>query len=513
MADDFDDELYNVYNGAKEDSYSNVDIYGGDYNGTTSQDDGANAGTEGYEPSSSPTGQYRDQPEYDDQDQNGQHNEGSEEKEDQKDMRYSQQQMMMNNWRGFQANPYQYAAYQRNLQQMMNPYQMQQMFQRQMRQPQQQPMMQGNQDDMGGSSGSANHPVASAANQDEGKMFIGGLNWETTDDSLKQYFAQFGEVTDCVVMRDVVTGRSRGFAFLTMADPNVIDDIVNQDHYLDGKRIDPKRAIPREEQDKTEKIFVGGISPDVDEVEFREFFSQFGRVIDANLMTDRETGRPRGFGFITFDSSNGVEEALRHPNLAIKDKQIEVKRAMPKSRQARAQNSFNPAFSPGSAGRGYMPNSRYAGAASFGGPMGGGGRGYGFGNMYGGMYGGYGNYNMAAAYYANRGGYNMGYYGGRGGNNGGNYGYGGGMQGGYNNDGGHQDGGYDDAENDYEVKIGGHHDRPRNEERRYSRDTRDRSSDYGSSGRGGSGSVSGGGGGGALHASQSARNQHHYRPY
>ncbi|KAI7862672.1 hypothetical protein BDF14DRAFT_1735701, partial [Spinellus fusiger] len=154
------------------------------------------------------------------------------------------------------------------------------------------------------------------------KMFVGGLNWETTDDSLRQYFAQFGEVADCVVMRDPATGRSRGFGFLTMLDTNVVDTIVNQDHYLDGKRIDPKRAIPREEQEKTEKIFVGGISADVDEEEFREFFTQFGKVTDATLMTDRDTGRPRGFGFITFESSNGVDEALRHPDLSIKGKLV-----------------------------------------------------------------------------------------------------------------------------------------------------------------------------------------------
>lgn len=49
---------------------------------------------------------------------------------------------------------------------------------------------------------------------------------------------------------------------------------------------------------------------------------QFGKVIDATLMTDRESGRPRGFGFITFENSDGVEEALRHPNLEIKGKPV-----------------------------------------------------------------------------------------------------------------------------------------------------------------------------------------------
>ncbi|KAG4305682.1 hypothetical protein PORY_000592 [Pneumocystis oryctolagi] len=162
------------------------------------------------------------------------------------------------------------------------------------------------------------------------KMFIGGLNWETTDESLRAYFEQFGEVTECNVMRDSSTGRSRGFGFLTFKDPKCVNTVMVKEHYLDGKIIDPKRAIPREEQEKTAKMFVGGVSQDCTEEEFKEFFSAFGRVIDATLMIDKDTGRPRGFGFVTFESDAAVENAMAQPYLAIRDKQIEVKRATPK---------------------------------------------------------------------------------------------------------------------------------------------------------------------------------------
>lgn len=66
-------------------------------------------------------------------------------------------------------------------------------------------------------------------------MFIGGLNWETTDESLREYFEQFGQVTDCMVMRDGATGRSRGFGFLTFADASSVSVVVSKEHYLDGK--------------------------------------------------------------------------------------------------------------------------------------------------------------------------------------------------------------------------------------------------------------------------------------
>ncbi|CEJ62443.1 Putative RNA-binding protein musashi/mRNA cleavage and polyadenylation factor I complex [Penicillium brasilianum] len=165
--------------------------------------------------------------------------------------------------------------------------------------------------------------------KEDGKMFIGGLNWETTDQSLRDYFSQFGEVQECTVMRDSATGRSRGFGFLTFRDPKTVNTVMVKEHYLDGKIIDPKRAIPRDEQEKTSKIFVGGVSQEATEQDFKQFFTQFGRVIDATLMIDKDTGRPRGFGFVTFDSEAAVENALSRP-LEILGKTIEVKKAQPR---------------------------------------------------------------------------------------------------------------------------------------------------------------------------------------
>lgn len=57
-------------------------------------------------------------------------------------------------------------------------------------------------------------------------MFIGGLNWETTDQSLKEYFSKFGEVVECTVMRDGASGRSRGFGFLTFKDARTVNVVM-----------------------------------------------------------------------------------------------------------------------------------------------------------------------------------------------------------------------------------------------------------------------------------------------
>ena len=120
--------------------------------------------------------------------------------------------------------------------------------------------------------------------RDQGKMFIGGLNWDTSEQRLREYFSQYGEIIDLTIMRDGNTGRSRGFGFLTFLDPRSVDDALQSQHVLDGKVIDPKRAIPKEEQDKTGKIFVGGIAPEVTEKDFDDFFLQFGIVFDAQFV-------------------------------------------------------------------------------------------------------------------------------------------------------------------------------------------------------------------------------------
>lgn len=67
---------------------------------------------------------------------------------------------------------------------------------------------------------------------------------------------------------------------------------------------------------------MGGVSQEATEQDFREYFMQFGRVLDATLMIDKDTGRPRGFGFVTFDSETAVENALNEPDLRIMDKPV-----------------------------------------------------------------------------------------------------------------------------------------------------------------------------------------------
>ncbi len=72
---------------------------------------------------------------------------------------------------------------------------------------------------------------------DQGKLFIGGISWETTEEKLRDHFQAYGEVAEIVVMKDRATGRGRGFGFVVFADPAVADRVVTEKHTIDGRTV------------------------------------------------------------------------------------------------------------------------------------------------------------------------------------------------------------------------------------------------------------------------------------
>lgn len=62
------------------------------------------------------------------------------------------------------------------------------------------------------------------------------------------------------------------------------------------------------------KLYVGNLSYEVAEDDLRELFSSYGEVEDVKIIIDRETGRPRGFGFVTMTSSDAASKATEALN-------------------------------------------------------------------------------------------------------------------------------------------------------------------------------------------------------
>ena len=75
-------------------------------------------------------------------------------------------------------------------------------------------------------------------NEEDRKMFVGGLPQDVSQDDLKDYFGQFGELENVQIVMDPLTGRSRGFAFLIYkVEESMKKAIENKDHMFKVKKV------------------------------------------------------------------------------------------------------------------------------------------------------------------------------------------------------------------------------------------------------------------------------------
>ena len=85
----------------------------------------------------------------------------------------------------------------------------------------------------------------------------------------------------------------------------------------------------------SKKIFVGSVSWNTSEEELRRAFEKYGEIIEAKLITDRETGRSRGFAFITFGNDGDADKAIAEMNgTELDGRALRVNEARERSRGA-----------------------------------------------------------------------------------------------------------------------------------------------------------------------------------
>ena len=81
----------------------------------------------------------------------------------------------------------------------------------------------------------------------------------------------------------------------------------------------------------SKKLYVGNLSYKVTEDDLKDLFGEFGTVTEVNIITDRETGRPRGFAFVEMDSDDDATKAINSLNgKMVEDREITVNEARPR---------------------------------------------------------------------------------------------------------------------------------------------------------------------------------------
>ncbi|RME79872.1 MAG: RNA-binding protein [Methanobacteriota archaeon] len=83
------------------------------------------------------------------------------------------------------------------------------------------------------------------------KVYVGNLPWSTKEDELRELFSSYGDIEEVVVIRDRMTGRSKGFGFVTFANDEDADKAISE---MDGKEVGGRNikvseARPMEKRD------------------------------------------------------------------------------------------------------------------------------------------------------------------------------------------------------------------------------------------------------------------------
>uniref|UniRef100_A0A4X1VNL0 RRM domain-containing protein n=1 Tax=Sus scrofa TaxID=9823 RepID=A0A4X1VNL0_PIG len=253
------------------------------------------------------------------------------------------------------------------------------------------------------------------------KQFFGGLSFETTDDSLREHFEKW----------DPQTKRSRGFGFVTYS---CVEEVAT------AMCARPHRLMARCPS-TVKKIFVGGIKEDTEKYNLRDCFEKYGKIETIEVMEDRQSGKRRGFGFVTFFffwSFVFFDKIVVQKYHTINGHNCEVKKARSKQEMQSAGSQRGHGGGSGNfVGRGGNfggDKGNFGRSGNFGGRGGYGGGGGGSRGSYGGGDGGYDGFGGDGGNYGGGPG-----YGSRGGYGGGGPGYG--NQGGrYGGDGGGYDG-------------------------------------------------------------------------
>jgi len=281
-----------------------------------------------------------------------------------------------------------------------------------------------------------NAPSGGGEDSEGVKLYVGNLDYSTDEPKLRESFGEFGNVKDVFLPMDRMTSRPRGFGFVTFDDRAAAESAISKmdQSQLDGRTIRVNESKPRGEgpadfargggrggaglgpggvggfnpQGHDEvKLYVGNLSFDTDEQQVRELFEKYGQVSDCFLPQDRDSGRPRGFAFVTMPAKEAEEACDKVNGMEVDGRTLRVNEAQPKGSGGGGRGGGRGGGGYGGGGGGY--GGRGGGGYGDDSYRGGGGGGYqgGRDNYRGGGGGGYGDNSRGGGGYGgdDRGGY------------------------------------------------------------------------------------------------------------
>ena len=176
------------------------------------------------------------------------------------------------------------------------------------------------------SSSSSSAGAPNPVDEDERKIFVGGLPQDCTDVQIREYFSSFGDVQGVNLKTDQFTGRSRGFCFVLFTSTEAVDRVNGQAaHEIMGKKVAIKKANAKEG-----KVYVGRVPKDITEDDLKAFFGTYGAVKAIEHPYDKIKGEKKNFLFVTFEREGPAKQLLKEGVVSVNGHEMDIKKVTPK---------------------------------------------------------------------------------------------------------------------------------------------------------------------------------------
>jgi len=170
----------------------------------------------------------------------------------------------------------------------------------------------------------------------QGELFIAGFGAEVSEENLFNYFSKFGCVGQVKIKRKLNDAtKTSGFGFISISPLTTLTDIVSEEHYLSGQKIQCQKALShaeaskRKRDEKCRKVFVGGLPRKLSNEQLCHYFKQFGVIEKGYVVKSSSTGVARGFGFVVYKERKSLELALSQAEHIIGSKSVRIAVAEP----------------------------------------------------------------------------------------------------------------------------------------------------------------------------------------
>lgn len=199
-------------------------------------------------------------------------------------------------------------------------------------------------------------PAAKKAKVDEdpnatNTVYVGGLSWGVDEAALKEYFSHYGDISSVRIITDSNSGKSKGFGYVDFVEKSsATASLELNETEWEGRTVKvnysqpkadrgaaaggaPKRVFNDELSAPSQTLFVGNLPFSATEDQVWEIFGEYGKVSSVRLPTDKEDGRPKGFGYVEFLSQEDASkacEAGRGAGLEIDGRQLRLDFSTPR---------------------------------------------------------------------------------------------------------------------------------------------------------------------------------------